>query len=138
MSEKNLESLTSKECEELSHIMRIKYASYLRDRIFTIKVEVNRHDCLVNITLANQQETFFYPVEGRINFYEQELSPKDAAMLLIDYIDAYFEEFFKEDENVYLPIDWSPYSFEGFTLYLKAQVRNLKAERQADQILGYN
>ena len=61
---------------------------------------------------------------------------KDAVLFLLDYIDCYFEEFFKEDENVFLPIDWSEYSFDEVPFQLKGQILNLHVEDLADRILS--
>lgn len=128
--------LTEQECADLTQIMQLKYAAYLHGREFSISITPQAQEVCVTVTLANLDESFFYPVEGRIDLQDTELSVKDASLLLLDFIDSYFEEFFQEDERVYIPIDWNPYQFDGCTIYARGQVLNRLMERQADQFLG--
>lgn len=129
-------SLTQDEIKDLARIMTIKYASQLRDRYFEITSKVDGVGAYVTTTLQNSEGSFVYPVEGRMVHAEQNISPKDALLLLIDYIDHYFEEYFHEDENVFLPIDWCSFSYEELDLQLRGQVINQKAQAQADALLA--
>jgi hypothetical protein len=56
---------------------------------------------------------------------------------LIDYIDSYFEEFFRENGEVLLPIDWAPFDWEGVPIQLKGQIFNLEVEKMADEWLEH-
>ena len=50
-------------------------------------------------------------------------------------MDIYFDEYFKGEEDVYIPIDWTEYTFENLSFKMRGQVRNLKMESLADEIL---
>jgi hypothetical protein len=63
------------------------------------------------------------------------MSSRDAALFLVDYIDAYYEEYLRDGET-FLPIDWAEYESEGVVFQLKGQVLNLEAEKLADEILA--
>ncbi|NRA44980.1 MAG: hypothetical protein HRU09_08510 [Oligoflexales bacterium] len=128
--------LSMEERMELERIMNIKYASKLMGRLFTITSHHDTAASFVKVTLLKNDESFYYPIEGRIEHKSQNLSAKEASLLLIDYIDSYFDEFLREDENVFVPIDWSEFSYEGFTLSLRGQIQDLKSESIADQILA--
>jgi hypothetical protein len=56
-------------------------------------------------------------------------------MLLLDFIDVYFEEFFHDRQDTWLPIDWAGFNFEGFEFELKGQVLNKRTEELADLFL---
>jgi len=60
----------------------------------------------------------------------------DARNFLLNYIDAYIEEFLTGGEETYLPIDWANYDCEGLELQLRGQILNIKLEEQADQLLN--
>lgn len=128
--------LTHEELDNLVKIMNTKYASYLKDRFFEIDVQSSEDAVDVKICLRNQQDSYHYPVEGKLFFKEQNLNPKDAALFLIDYIDFYFDEFFKENGEVYLTIDWGKHNFESTDFYLKGQLFNLEREKLADELLN--
>lgn len=133
---KDLDVIARDEQMDLINILNRKYAVYLKDRSFHINVSANSETAYVNVTLKNEDESFFYPIESRIIHCEQGIKPRESVLLLIDYIDIYFEEYFKDDEDTYLPLDWSSYSFEGHEFEMKAQVKNKKAEDQADLLLA--
>ncbi|MEI8025742.1 MAG: hypothetical protein WCI18_05260 [Pseudomonadota bacterium] len=135
MPKMNNEKLMASEIAELTHILDRKHAASLGDRFFSIKVDSDESKAFVTVTLRNAGESFYYPVEGRIACKSQELSPKDGAMLLLDFIDVYFEEFFHDRQDTWLPIDWAGFNFEGFEFELKGQVLNKRTEELADLFL---
>lgn len=127
--------LNNEEKSKLVRILNTKYATYLNGRFFELGIQTNNDNVHVKLVLRNSQDQFHYPVEGRISSKEQNLSPKDAALLLVDYMDMYFEEFFKDDGEVLLTIDWSKHTFNEKEFQLKGQIFNLERERLADEWL---
>jgi hypothetical protein len=133
---KNIELLTKEDEFSLIQILNRKYAVYLNGRFFRLNVKANTETAFVTVTLLSQDESFFYPVEARIAHRDQELEAKEAVLLTLDYIDIYFDEYFRESENTFLPLDWTAYTFEDAEIELKAQVKNKKSESLADQLLS--
>lgn len=121
---------------ELAHLMDKKYAGYRRDRNFSIAARRDYDRVSVAVVLRNSNEHFYYPVEGRLNFVDETMKPEEAAFFLIDYIDLYFNEFFTEEENVWIPIDWAKFEYEATDFELKGQVYNKYAEGLADKLLA--
>ncbi len=130
----SFEPLNDLECKQLAQIMNIKHAVGRGTRFFTITVNPEKEACLVNVTLKCDDQSYYYPVQGRIEIESQNI--RDSVLALLDYIDCYFEEFFQEDENIYLPIDWKEYAFEGLQFHLRGQILNLKSEAAADLLLN--
>lgn len=127
--------LTGEECAALAAAMGRKYSSFLKERYFEMKVRSDRQGTYATVLLRNQSGSFYYPVEGRVADMDHDMNEREAAMFLIDYIDAYFEEFFRENGEVYLPIDWATFDWEGVPLQLKGQILNLEVEEMADRWL---
>ena len=128
--------LSVSEIEDLVRIMNLKYGPYLKDRLFQIELKLDADTLYSEVTLKNSGQTFYYPVKSRILFKEQKLSGREAAMLLLDFTDSYFEEFLKEDEGVYFPIEWTDYSYEGHSFQVQGQILNSKADADADALLA--
>ena len=134
-----MENFVSKlECMELASIMEAKYSSYLDNRTFKIVCKKAELAVEVTITLSNVDESYVYPVETRMNYLEEELKPREAALFLVNYVDSYFEDFLTDGESVLLPIAWKAMSYEGNDFLMKGQILNKRAERWADDILASN
>lgn len=128
--------ITEQELGDLQKIMILKYGAYLKDRSFTISHTNDKQDIHCSITLENPQGTFVYKVEAAVSKKNLALKDKEALLVMLDYIDIYFDEYLKGEENVYIPIDWTDYTFENLTFKMRGQVRNRKAEDLADELLG--
>ena len=128
--------LAEKEILDLTRILNLKNGSYLKDRTFKVDFCESENEILASITLMNPQKTFFYQVESRVSVRELgDFSSRDSLLLMFDYMDLYFEEFFREEENLFIPIDWSDREFEGLSFQMKGQVKNLHCEFLADELL---
>lgn len=128
--------VSREESIQLAQIMNLKYAAARRQRYFSIKAAVDGPWATISVVLESADQSFYYPVDGRVLYKTENIDAKSAILLMADYIDAYFEEFFREDENVFIPIDWSHFQFEGINLQLKGQVLNLVHEQAAEELLA--
>ena len=123
---------------QLEKIMNIKWGAYLNDRSIHISTETVNNDVLATVTLKNSDNSFHYPVEARMSKTSLNSEGKEEALLLLDYIDIYFDEYFKDDENTFIPIDWKPYSYEGESIFMRGQIQNLLQEKNADDFIAQN
>jgi hypothetical protein len=131
------EIISKKKLKDLETVMNLKYGLSRKDRKFYLEVREEGQSLYVTSTLKNEDESFYYPVESFIKIKKNtEKTLLQTALLLLDYIDVYFDEYFKDSENIYLNIDWKEHSFAGEELYLRAQIKNLKCERIADELLS--
>lgn len=128
--------LTLEEIQTLAEAMNTKYRLARRERLFQISVEKKGKGIYVTVLLANTEQSFYYPVEARILYEAEELSPRNAALFLIDYIDMYFEEFLlEEDESLYIPIDWADHQYDAIDFQIRGQIINKMLENMADELL---
>lgn len=138
MTDLNTKFLSQVECNDLADMMQQKYGLYLDGRSFEVTAETQPADVvLVKALLRNEDDSFHYPVEARMKYKTEEMSPREAAIFLIDYLDVYFEEYF-EDDSLFLPIDWSDHVYCGTEFQVRGQIFNLKVEKMADELLKKN
>jgi hypothetical protein len=135
-SRKPDQSLSEEECKSLATAMNKKYSPFTRDRFFEFQSKNEAGIVEVTATLRNQDGSFFYPVEGRVNSRDQNVKAGDPTGVLIDTIDQYYQEYLLNDGDVYLPIDWADYESDGIKMQLRGQIRNLVLEKMADDILN--
>ena len=132
--------LTRQDLAVLTETFNKKYRAYLvhpvhKVRFFELSASRNTDGVFVKVILQNQTKSFYYPIEARIADEDHDFSPQEAALFLFDYIDSYFEEYLQKGD-VYVPIDWTEYEWDGTPFQLKGQVFNLHLEHLADQILS--
>ena len=141
MTDKETKDLTTNDIDqeflsEMTDLLNNKYQSVLFDgKKFEIKTKYEYEILTVSVILSNPDKSYYYPVEARIQNKKEELTPLEAATFLIDFIDLYFEEYLFEDENLFIPIDWTPFSYDAVDFQLKGQILNLKLEQEADKLI---
>lgn len=129
--------LNTQEQDQVLKSLQGKYAAFTGNRTFALDGETDSQIVSMTLTLKSDDESFFYPVEGRIAYREEGLSQKAATGALLDVMDSYFQEYLVSEGEVLLPIDWQDYeSADGRKLQLRGQVRNLKLEKMADELLA--
>lgn len=133
---KDNDLVDQKAISELSKILNLKHAASLEDRSFTLSCSKENDMIEVQVILKNSDESFYYPVTVCVNRQVYKQSDKDLALILLDYLDIYFDNFFREDENLFVPIDWVEHQFEGVTLRMKGQVLNRYQELKANELLS--
>ncbi len=120
----------------LAMMFEQKYGAWLGRRFFEVESHVDGPVLTAKIIIRNADKSFFYPIEGRMMFAEQNLKIDDAREFLLDFMDAYVKEFLSDGEETYLAIDWSTYTCEGVELQLRGQILNYKIEELGDQLLA--
>lgn len=134
--EENTDFLNQDDCDALAKAMESKYAMSLKGRNFKVEAEVKGRGVFVKVILSNQDRSYYYPVEARVLYEKEEMQRGEAALFLIDYIDAYFDEYLtQENEEIYLPIDWADFQYEAIDFQMRGQILNLKLEELAEQLL---
>ena len=134
--ETNTEFVNQDDLETLAKSMESKYAMALKGRTFRIEAEVKGRGVFVTVILSNADKSYYYPVEARVLYEKEEMQRGEAALFLIDYIDAYFDEYLiQENEEIYLPIDWADFHYEAIDFQMRGQILNLKLEEMAEQLL---
>ena len=134
----NKKLITENEVSDLEKIMNLKYGAYLKNRFFQIAHEESPSEISCSITLRDSSQSFYYNVEAFVKQKNLPLENKKALFIMLDYIDVYFDEYLRGEEDVYIPIDWVDYTFENLTFKMRGQVKNMKAETLADEILQKN
>ena len=97
--------ISQEERTELALMLSRKYGSALKQRYFEVDLKRDGSGVYAKVTLRDRSGSFYYPVEGRMSHDDHSMSSRDAALFLVDYIDAYYEEYLRDGET-FLPIDW--------------------------------
>ena len=122
--------------QTIASLLERKYGAWLGRRYFEIDSRIEGPVLNVTILLRDADKSFYYPIEGRINFGDQDLAVESAKDFLLDFMDAYIEEFLSGGEETYLTLDWSTYDCDGIELQMRGQILNLRLESMADELMS--
>lgn len=121
--------------ERVAGLLDKKYRAFLKAEHFEIEGGRTSDAVQIRTTLAKNDGSVNYPVEAVLPLDpEQESEPDELALLLIDYLDVYWNEYLTGGRETFLPIDWSRHECEGEEFFLRGAVRNLSLEAQADAL----
>ena len=128
-------------CGRISNYLQKRFASFLDKESFSVVAGYKNDQIQLTLTLRNKDDSFFYPVEA-VFVYDEGVEEKerppheDIALIMLDYLTMYFEEFLADGRNVFLPLNWSVHQSEDLTFFLRGFTRNLKLEQDADALLA--
>lgn len=128
--------LEKEETDKLCSYLHKKYSAFLVSEHFLIESGYNTERVQIKYTLEKLDGTICYPIECvYLRDPESEITPAQAASVLLDYLDVYFNDYLNEERSVYIPLGWSKHSLEGLDFYLRGFVRNMALEKAADELL---
>ena len=94
-------------------------------------------ECLqISCTLLENENRSSYPVQCLYLKTESASKLEDVCYDVIDYLDLYWRDFFHEDRDVFLPLDWGAHEFEGHKFYMRGFIRRLDLEQQAEELFS--
>lgn len=79
---------------------------------------------------AYEAEVFVRGIEGELF--------EGALGFLVDYLDGLLEEWIANDRDAWLPLDWDAREYEDVTVFARGDLRDYRAEREADRLLTSN
>jgi hypothetical protein len=112
------------------------FAHLAKDENIFFEGHFSEGACHVTCTLKNNDETYCYPFEATISSKEhRNLPATEAKNLLLDFIGAYFEEFFADSRQTFVPVEWAVFRIEDTNIHARGQIINKKLEKDADNVL---
>ena len=134
---------TPEEIGEIEAVFNDRFFAYLKtDENIFVEGHYSEATCFITLIFKNQDETYYYPFEASLSSVENpDIQADEAKMTLVDFIGAYFDEFFAEERQTYVPINWATFNIEGVKIKARGQISNKKLEKQADELLkatGHN
>ncbi|MEI6397286.1 MAG: hypothetical protein WCO71_00825 [Pseudomonadota bacterium] len=120
----------------VAQLLERKYGAWLGQRFVEVESHSDGAVLTIKITLRNRDKSYVYPIEGRIMFADQDMTADETRDFLMDFMDAYIQEYLSGGEETYLTIDWSNYDCDGVELQLRGQILNVNLEDLAEQLIN--
>ena len=110
-----------------------KHGRRLKGETFSITASEQDSTVIVCLYLAANDRSFEYRMESAVTVDEKLVHTKELALeLALDFLDWYLGEYFKNDRDLLLPLDWQPHRFGEFEVMAKGDVRNPDLDDMAD------
>ena len=94
------------------------------------------HDWLcIRWELADADRTFVYPVDCRVDTRRQKVRDADGKALIYDFLGHFFGLFLDERDQPFTGPKWESVDFGGTELWIRGQVRDERADTEADGML---
>ena len=110
-----------------------KHGRRLKGEAFTISASEQDTTVVVSLYLAAHDRSFEYRMESAVTVDEKLVHTKELALeLALDFLDWYLGEYFKNDRDLLLPLDWQAHRFGEFEVMARGDVRNPELDELAD------
>jgi hypothetical protein len=91
----------------------------------------------LQVVFENEDRSTHLPIDLALLASENPQSTDDGARdTLIDFVDYFFDRYFRGARHITLPIDWTEYPFGELRVRARGWEKNLKLEEAADRILA--
>lgn len=119
--------------QKVLHTLTERHGSALRSEQFELDVVKEGDDAVVKLTLRSFDRTHVYAMEAAVRREQYHAMTVAAAIdVALDFLDWYLGEYFREDRDAFLPLDWKPYRFGDIEVMARGEVRNEFLDEAAD------
>jgi hypothetical protein len=110
-----------------------KFGRRLKNETFSIVAAEQDSSIVVTLHLAALDRSFEYRMEAASVVDDKLIHTRELALeLSLDFLDWYLGEYFKNERELLLPLDWQPHKFGEFEVMARGDVRNPELDDMAD------
>lgn len=114
-------------------LLRERHGSALRRERFELEVRREGDEAVVCLTLRRDDRTQVYTMEAAIERAKyRAMSQAQAIDICLDFLDWYLGEYFREERDLFLPLDWKPHRFGDVEVLARGELRNEFLDDAAD------
>lgn len=125
--------LDSETQTDLLDNLQRRHGRRLRDERFDVRARLEEGSVIVGVDLARHDRKFLYRTECAKAVPEDDsLTILDTMHLCFDFLDWYLGQYFDNDRELLLPLDWKPHTFGDYDVLARGDVRNPVLDDAAD------
>lgn len=125
--------LTRDTAAEVVETLHTRHGSMLRNERFDLSASLVDGTVHVELALERRDRKFLYRMEAAKQPPEDgSLTTSDTLDLCLDFLDWYLGEYFREERDLLLPLDWQSHRFGDFEVLARGDVRNPSLDEAAD------
>jgi hypothetical protein len=113
--------------------LNTRYGRMLRQEYFSVSGKLEEGSVVVSLVLQRHDQKFRYEMACAKSVPENEsASMMDTADLCLDFLDWHLGQYFEEEREVILPLDWQSHRFGDVDVLARGDVRNPELDDAAD------
>lgn len=110
-----------------------RHGAMLRNERFTLEARKEGEDAIVRVTLESFDRTHVYWMEAAVRREQYHAMTLAASIdVELDFLDWYIGEYFREERDAFLPLDWKVFRFGDMDVLARGEVRNAFLDDAAD------
>ena len=99
--------LDLEQCTRVIATLNQKHGRRLKEESFTVNAKEQDSTIIVALNLTSTDRSFEYAMESAVTVDEKLVHTREVALeLALDFLDWYLGEYFKNDRELLLPLDW--------------------------------
>lgn len=123
------------EKERIEKTLYKRYAHYLGKESFKIWAFGESDSVHLRMYLDSDDGMSRYSVDILVPLGENRLTLREGFDLALDFLGYYLDQFFEENRELLLPLDYNKYNFGKEFVYAKGDFTKPKLDQLADEIL---
>jgi len=110
-----------------------RHGSALRNEHFEVDARKEGEDAVVSLVLSTDDRTSVYRMEAAIHREQYvAMTLQQSIDVALDFLDWYLGEYFREERDAFLPLDWKAFRFGDVEVMARGEVRNEFLDDMAD------
>ncbi|MBL8784104.1 MAG: hypothetical protein JNJ59_04300 [Deltaproteobacteria bacterium] len=119
--------------QKVLRLLNERHGSSLRDERFELDARREGEEAVVRLVLRSNDNTNVYTMEAAIESSKYPaLTEAQAVDITLDFLDWYVGEYFREERDALLPLDWKSMRFGDLDVMARGDVRNEFLDDAAD------
>ncbi len=119
----------------IESLLMARYGSYLRGETFKVTALGQSDSIVLKVALESHDRMSRYTFDISAGSRSNGISLSEALDLALDFLGFYLDQFFEENREYLLPLDYQPYEFVDHTVYARGDFTRPKLDEMADRIL---
>lgn len=125
--------MTPESVSQVLSALNRRHAGMLRDEHFELGARLEQGTVVATLELVRSDRSSHYVMEAAKAVPDNgALDLEQTLDLCLDFLDWYLGEFFGEQRELLLPLDWQPHKFGEFEVLARGDLRNPVLEEAAD------
>jgi len=125
--------LDAKRYAAIFKVLHDRHGTSLMDETLTIAARIEGANPLFQVVLEKKDRTIRYTMEAAVSRVAYPaMSLGETLDVCVDFLDWYLAEYFREDRDAFLPLDWKAFRFGDLEVMARGDLRNALLDDLAD------